>query len=86
MKKTLYKSVVVTNEALELEYFLLESEVVFEQEKIVVYGIEVSKNHDEVKSVKNISSSINRTQKILHTLAEKTVTPISLIDVLEDII
>ena len=87
MKKTLHQKVVVAaNKPLELEYFLLKNEMDFEGGKITVYGIEVSKNHEEIKSIIDISSDKNKAQEILHTLAENTVTPISLIDVLEDII
>jgi len=79
-------------EPIELEYYLLESEIRGEEELDgrKVYGIEVVKRVNDVKVerkiIKDVSCFKESTLEILKRLAENSVTPVSLPFILEDMI
>lgn len=82
--------------AIYLEYFLIESEIedIDELKGMKTYGIEIVKKTDETfadsfaesAAVKNISTSKNKTEKIIQLLSDNYVTPVALDYVLEDIV
>lgn len=79
-----------------LEYYLIESEIedIDELKGTRTYGIEIVKKTDRVISetalesaaVKNVSTSKNKTEKIIELLSSNYVTPVSLDYILEDIV
>lgn len=79
-----------------LEYFLIESEIedIDELKGTKTYGIEIIKKTGkaiseealESAAVRNISTSKNKTEKIIKLLSSNYVTPVALDYVLEDIV
>ena len=76
---------------MELQYYLLESEITIEGELrgTKTYGVGIIKKMQqecsEARVVEDFSCSLARTKEILNLLVRNSVTPISLYDVLEDI-
>lgn len=85
-------SMLVWENSIELEYYLLESEENDLDEMVCskVYGVEIVKrtNRAEVEAeiVKNLSNSLENAKNLLCKLANNTVTPVGLPFVLDDII
>lgn len=78
-------------EKIELEYYLLESEIhdLEELNGKTAYGIEIVKNLSgiiEKEKVKNLFCCKERVLQLLDNFANNTVTPVSLFYVLEDLI
>ena len=79
-------------ESFDLEYYLLESEIkgFDELEGKKAYGFEIvkkpTKGKSESCSVTNFSCCKESTSRVLNSLAESTVTPISLHFILDDIL
>lgn len=77
---------------LQLEYYLLESEVKYNDELKgkKVYGLGIAKKINEAcyeeKVVKNFSCNMNETRKIIDKLADNEVTPMTLDFVLDDLL
>ncbi len=74
------------NERLTLEYYLTEKES--EESNAKVYGISITKKSDEgLESdvVENISYEKDQVLELLHTLSQNTVTPICLVETLDDL-
>ena len=77
---------------IELEYYLLESEINDCQELFgkKAYGVEIVKKindqHFETESVRNLSCSKKSAQTILDKLAINGVTPVGLLFVIDDIL
>ncbi len=82
---------VVLAHPIELEYYLVESEIYSADEPAVkkVYGIGIIKKTKEQcsegKLITDFSACINRTKEVLKKLVSNTVTPVALHNVLEDI-
>jgi hypothetical protein len=75
--------------AIELEYYLIESEIENSSEFTgkKAFGIEIIKkveNGFEVETIKNLSFCKENTIKMLDKLAENTVTPTGLTYVIDD--
>ncbi len=76
---------------MELQYYVLESEITMEEELkgTKTYGVGiVKKTQDkcsEARFVEDFSSNLAGTKEVLNLLVRNSVTPISLYDVLEDI-
>lgn len=78
------------NEVISIEYYLLETENNFNTE----YGVEIVKRQKsnnqnilvEKNSAKNITYSKENIEKIINKLIGYSVTPISLTNVLEDML
>jgi hypothetical protein len=76
-----------------LEYFILKTNVEVDGMNVTVYGLEVVKKqmdrevlHTETKTIKNITVSYKQIEQIAELMAMHLVTPITLQDVVEDII
>ena len=77
-----------------LDYYLLEKDVRIEGFSLNTYGIEISKrektapkqNYTEYRRVYDIFCTKEEAISALKKLCENTVTPVSLLDVLEDMI
>jgi|LSQX01.3.fsa_nt_gb hypothetical protein len=82
----------ISSEMIELEYYLIESEVERYENCLggKVYGIEIlkreNKNSIESKLIKNLSHNRENTQTIVGILAKNAVTPTELSFVIDDII
>jgi len=97
MKRTLYSTKSVSYEhgaeaPFSLEYYILEDDIDFKSKKRI-YGIEIIKTEEqngiklkEKKSIEGISSSENIIFGIIKMLDSNLVTPITLKDVIEDMI
>lgn len=76
----------------ELEYYLLTSETddFGNEETLNTYGIEIVKKvqgiFSESKRFENVHADKEKMKKLIGLLAENTVTPVSLQDILEDIL
>ncbi len=76
----------------KLEYYLLTSETddCENDAMITTYGIEIVKKVDgksfEAKRFENVHTDRGRIVSIIDILAENTVTPVALQDILEDIL
>ena len=74
----------------ELEYFILISETNdLENDTIQqTYGIEIAKKVEgvlsESKAFENVFNDIEKTKEFIRVLAENTVTPVSLLYILDD--
>lgn len=81
-----------TDYPIELQYYLLESEISIEEELkgIKTYGVGIikktQKECSEAKFVEDLSCCLASTKEVLNLLIRNLVTPISLHNVLEDII
>lgn len=98
--RSFYKSVCVSCESdmgrreFILDYFLLEKDIKIEGFSVNTYGIEISKrekkenseNYYEYRRVYDIFCTKAEALGALDTLVRNTVTPVSLLDVLEDMI
>jgi len=91
MQKELYKIAAAKN--FRLEYSVLTNAIEHEGQLITVYGVEIIKKQrkdgvllSETKSIKNICVSEDQIKKLVQTLAENLVTPITLKDIVEDLI
>ncbi len=77
---------------IELEYYLLTSEMddCEKEAMITTYGVEIVKKVDgkssETKRFKNVHTDKEKMVSIIGMLAENTVTPVSLQDILEDLL
>lgn len=72
---------------MELQYFLLEKNSVEEEEKML-YGIKIVKRIDtciESEEVQAISYSKNFVKQLIKKLVDNEVTPISMIEILDDL-
>lgn len=72
---------------MELQYFLLEKNSVEEEEKML-YGIKIVKRIDtciESEEVHAISYSKNFVKQLIKKLVDNEVTPISMIEILDDL-
>lgn len=75
---------------LELEYYLVETEVNSSEEKEahLTYGVEIVKRHQGILNEKmkysDLFQSKERTQNLINLLVRNTVTPIALPYVLDD--
>lgn len=82
----------VAKEPVELEYYLIESEINGEEELDgkTVFGIEIVKRVNDIRVessiIKDVSCLREDTLRILRIMARNTVTPISLPFIIEDII
>lgn len=77
---------------IELEYYTMEKQRYIQSKKIVFYGISIVKKEYgkntikyERQSVENVSTSENKIKDIVELLKEHKVTPVTLEDVLEDL-
>lgn len=100
VSRKFYKSICVRCESdlgkreFMLDYFLLEKDVRIEGFALNTYGIEISKrektsalqNYTEYRRVYDIFCTEAEAVAALKKLCENTVTPVSLLDVLEDMI
>ena len=91
MQKELYKIVVARN--FRLEYYILTSALELEGKIVQVFGVEIIKKQrkdgvllSEAKAVKNVCVSEGQVKALVQMLAENLVTPITLGDVVEDLI
>lgn len=82
------------NSEFDLEYCLLEKEIVLDSFSVNTYGVEITKiykNKDntlckEYRKVFDIFCTQSEAEAVLEKLARNTVTPVSLLDVLENMI
>lgn len=84
-------SIVGFKGAIELEYYLIESEIKDHDELTgkKAFGVEIVKKADndiEIKTINNLSCCRENTIKLLDKLATNSVTPISLQCVIDDMI
>ncbi|MBP3337633.1 MAG: hypothetical protein J6L59_04420 [Clostridia bacterium] len=100
VSRIFYKSVSVMCESDDLrkdfilDYYLLEKDVKIEGFSVNTYGIEISKrekksekqNFCEYRRVYDIFCTKDKALETLESLVRNTVTPVSLLDVLEDLI
>ena len=91
MQKELYKIAVARN--FRMEYHILESTIEHEGEIIDVYGVEIVKKQRkngvltvENGAIENICVSKEKICDFIVTLAKNLVTPITLRDIVEDMI
>lgn len=95
----LYRTVNVTdNEATEtsfaLDYYVLAKEVEVEEQKVIRYGIEIYKRgrrpagtaYAEYRKIFDVFATEGEAMEVLDIMANNTVTPISMKDVLEDLL
>lgn len=81
-----------TDYPIDLQYYLLESELSIEEELkgIKTYGVGIIKKTQEecteAKFVEALSCCLASTKEVLSLLVRNSVTPVSLHDVLEDIV
>ena len=97
-KRKLFKTVHVNsdsevgNSEFDLKYYVLEKEIRLEKLCIFTYGIEISKcsrdkqNSREYRKVYDVFGTQKEAEEILEKLARNTVTPVSLLEVLENLI
>ncbi len=74
-----------------LEYYLLESDIedIEELKGMRTFGVEIVKNAggaEETTAVKNVSASRSEMNEIIGLLSRNSVTPVTLTEVLDDII
>ncbi len=72
---------------MELKYFLLEE--MDEAEQTISYGVEIRKTESEqveVEAVKGVTDSKEMADHLIELLVTNTVTPISLVNVVDDYI
>lgn len=72
---------------MELKYFLLEE--IDEAEQTISYGVEIRKTESEqveVETVKGVTDSKEMADHLIELLVTNTVTPISLVNVVDDYI
>lgn len=72
---------------MELKYFLLEE--MDEAEQTISYGVEIRKTESEqveVETVKGVTDSKEMADHLIELLVTNTVTPISLVNVVDDYI
>jgi len=91
MQKELYKIAVARN--FRVEYHVLTSDIEHEGEELQVYGVEIVKKQRkngvltiEKELIENICVSKDKICELIMTLAKNLVTPITLRDVVEDMI
>lgn len=98
--RKLFKTVHVNSESeignseFDLEYYILEKEIKLDGFCVCTYGVEISKCmrgednvlHKEYRKVFDVFCTRKEAEEILEKLARNTVTPISLLDVLENLI
>ncbi|MBQ4516622.1 MAG: hypothetical protein II978_07520 [Clostridia bacterium] len=98
--RKLYKTVSVNSEDnlasydFDLEYYILEKEIQLDGICVNTYGVEICKCrkdadevvHKEYRKVFDVFCTKKEAEEILEKLARNTVTPISLLDVLENLI
>ena len=77
-------------EELLLQYFLLGNEKTKKNSKTAVFGVQVSEFLDgvlcETQYVEGVADCRDKILKILQKLADGLVTPVSLVNILDDII
>lgn len=72
---------------MELKYFLLEE--MDEAEQTISYGVEIRKTESEqieIETVKGVTDSKEMADHLIELLITNTVTPISLVNVVDDYI
>lgn len=72
---------------MELKYFLLEE--MDEAEQTISYGVEIRKTESEqieIETVKGVTDSKEMADHLIELLVTNTVTPISLVNVVDDYI
>lgn len=77
----------VTISDFELKYFLIESEIYLEGEKHISYGMEIVKEFSgeiENSSVDSVTTNPFYMEQIIEKMRENTVTPVHLVDVIEN--
>lgn len=98
--RKLYRTVSVNCESetgnanFNLEYYLLEKEIALDGFSVNTYGVEIVKSskgegnvvYREYRKVFDIFCSQKEAEKVLEKLANNTVTPVCLLDVLENLI
>ena len=91
MQKELYK--IATARNFRLEYHILKNALEHEGKLLSVYGVEIIKKQrkdgvflSEAKAIKNVCVSVDQIKRLVQLLAENLVTPITLNDVVEDLI
>ncbi|MBR5156684.1 MAG: hypothetical protein IKW59_02840 [Clostridia bacterium] len=98
--RKLYKTVSVNSKSdaanydFDLEYYILEKEIKLDGICVNTYGVEICKSlkdsdgvvHKEYRKVFDVFCTEKETKEILEKLARNTVTPISLLEVLENLI
>ncbi|MCL2740053.1 MAG: DUF6514 family protein [Oscillospiraceae bacterium] len=91
MQKELYKIAVARN--FRMEYHILESVIEHEGGEVRVFGVEIVKKQRkngvlavEVEAVENVCITRERICDFIITLANNLVTPVTLRDIVEDMI
>ena len=91
MQKELCKIAVARN--FRVEYHILKSKIEYEGEELEVYGVEIVKKQRkngvltvENEAIENICVSKDKVYELILTLAKNLVTPITLRDIVEDMI
>ncbi len=98
--RKLYKTVHVdrksdaANYDFDLEYYILEKEIKLDSICVNTYGVEICKSKQdadgvtqkEYRKVFDVFCTQKETEEVLEKLARNTVTPINLLDVLENLI
>ena len=95
----LYRTVNVTDKegtekSFALDYYVLAKEVEVEQQKAIRYGIEIYKRgrrpggtaYAEYRKIFDVFATEGEAMEVLDLMANNTVTPISMKDVLEDLL
>ena len=98
--RKLYKTVHVNSESemgnseFDLEYYVLEKEILLDGFSVNTYGVEITKRSrgegntlcKEYRKVFDIFCTQSEAEAVLEKLVRNTVTPVSLLDVLENMI
>ena len=82
------------NREFDLEYYMLEKEIKLDDICVHTYGVEICKvcvdednvSHKEYRKVYDVFCTQGEAIEVIEKLARNTVTPISLLDVLENLI
>lgn len=97
--RKLVKTVLVAREefgeeSFYLDYYILEKEVTVEEKRVSRFGLEIYKRakkqdgsaYAEYRKVFDVFQTEEEAQEVLYLLARNTVTPISMKDILEDLL
>ncbi|MDR1101337.1 MAG: DUF6514 family protein [Clostridiales bacterium] len=76
-----------------LEYYVLRNEFEVDEFKVTTYGVEIIKKQrkkdvvtTEVKTARNVCTSEQQIRKLVELLSENLVTPVTLKDIIDDLI
>jgi fructose-specific phosphotransferase system component IIB len=76
-----------------LEYYIVPNQIESDGVLITTYGVQITKKQrkngvvlTETKTIKNICMSEQQIQKLTNLLAENLVTPITLKDIIDDLV